>query len=49
MWGELPQPIQEQLFECAVVLGHQGEPDEMLREQLAKYLHDHHERTRPSK
>ena len=48
LWGELPQPIQEQLFECAVVLGHQGEPDEMLREQLAKYLHDHHERTRPS-
>ena len=48
MWGELPQPIQEQLFECAVVLGHQDERDEMLREQLAKFLHDHHERTRPS-
>jgi hypothetical protein len=48
LWGELPQPIQEQLFECAVVLGHQGERDEMLREQLAKFLHDHHERTRPS-
>ena len=47
LWGELPQPIQEQLFECAVVLGHQGERDEMLREQLAKFLHDHHERTRP--
>jgi hypothetical protein len=47
LWGELPQPIQEQLFDCAVVLGHQGERDEMLREQLAKFLHDHHERTRP--
>jgi hypothetical protein len=47
LWGELPQPIQEQLFECAVVLGHQSERDEMLREQLAKFLHDHHERTRP--
>jgi hypothetical protein len=48
LWGELPQPIQEQLFECAIVLGHQGERDEMLREQLAKFLHDHHERPRPS-
>jgi hypothetical protein len=48
LWGELPQPVQEQLFECAVVLGHQRERDEMLREQLAKFLHDHHERTRPS-
>ncbi|HEY4856185.1 MAG TPA: hypothetical protein VIH98_05845 [Xanthobacteraceae bacterium] len=48
LWGELPQPIQEQLFECAVVLGHQDERDEMLREQLAKFLHVHHERTRPS-
>jgi hypothetical protein len=27
------------------VLGHQGEQDESLREQLAKFLHDHHERT----
>ena len=24
---------------------HQGEQDESLREQLAKFLHDHHERT----
>jgi hypothetical protein len=48
LWGELPQGVQEQLFECAVVLGHQGERDEMLREQLAKFLHDHHERTRPN-
>lgn len=44
-WGELPQPVQEQLYERAVVLGHQTERDEMLREQLAKFLHDHHSRT----
>jgi hypothetical protein len=45
LWGDLPQPVQEQLFERAVVLGHRGEQDEMLREQLAKFLHDHHKRT----
>jgi len=37
--------IQERLFERAVVLGHHSERDEMLREQLAKFLHDHHRRT----
>jgi hypothetical protein len=45
LWGDLPQPIQEQMFERAVLLGHRGERDEMLREQLAKFLHDHHKRT----
>jgi glucose-6-phosphate-specific signal transduction histidine kinase len=45
LWGELPQELQQQLFERAVLLGHQGEQDESLREQLAKFLHDHHERT----
>jgi hypothetical protein len=45
IWGDLPQPIQEQLFERAVLLGHRSERDEMLREQLAKFLHDHHKRT----
>jgi hypothetical protein len=44
-WGDLPQAMQERLFERAVVLGHQSERDEMLREQLAKFLHDHHSRT----
>jgi hypothetical protein len=48
VWAELPQPIQEKLFEHAVVTGHQTEADESLREQLAKYLHDHHRRTRPT-
>src|SRR5262249_60069818 len=45
LWSDLPVPIQEHLFERAVVLGHRKESDEMLREQLAKFLHDHHKRT----
>jgi len=45
LWAELPQPVQEKLFEHAVVAGHRGERDESLREQLAKFLHDRHERT----
>ena len=46
-WAQLPQPVQEKLFEAAVVLGHQTERDESLREQLARFLHDHHKRTVP--
>jgi hypothetical protein len=45
LWSTLPQELQHTLFERAVVLGHQGEGDESLREQLAKFLHDHHART----
>ena len=45
LWSELPQDLQHTLFERAVVLGHQSERDESLREQLAKFLHDHHART----
>ena len=45
LWAELPQTIQEKLFEHAVVIGHRGERDESLREQLAKFLHDRHART----
>ena len=45
LWGELPAAIQEKLFEHAVVIGHQGERDESLREQLARFLHDRHPRT----
>ncbi len=44
LWAQLPQELQHALFERAVVLGHRGEPDESLREQLAKFLHDHHAR-----
>jgi len=46
LWSKLPQDLQQLLFERAVVLGHRGEQDESLREQLAKFLHDHHARTR---
>jgi hypothetical protein len=45
LWSELPHELQHTLFERAVVLGHKGERDESLREQLAKFLHDHHART----
>ena len=45
LWSELPQELQQTLFERAVVLGHKTERDESLREQLAKFLHDHHVRT----
>lgn len=45
LWSELPQELQQVLFERAVVLGHQREQDESLREQLAKFLHEHHART----
>jgi hypothetical protein len=45
LWSELPHDLQHILFEQAVVLGHKGERDESLREQLAKFLHDHHART----
>jgi glucose-6-phosphate-specific signal transduction histidine kinase len=45
LWSELPQEWQHELFERAVLLGHKAESDESLREQLAAFLHDHHERT----
>ena len=47
LWSNWPQELQHTLFERAVVLGHKGERDESLREQLAKFLHDHHARTLP--
>jgi hypothetical protein len=46
LWSNLPPTLQETLFERAVILGHRSECDESLREQLAKFLHDHHPRTR---
>ena len=45
LWGDLPQEIQQTIFESAVVAGHQTERDESLREQLAVFLHDRHPRT----
>jgi len=45
LWSELPREMQERLFERAVLCGHKSERDESLREQLAQFLHDRHERT----
>jgi hypothetical protein len=45
LWSELPQEVQQSLFERAVLLGHKTERDESLREQLAQFLHANHERT----
>jgi hypothetical protein len=44
-WGELPQEVQQTLFEAAVIAGHHTERDESLREQLTKFLHEKHPRT----
>lgn len=44
-WSDLPQEVQHDLFERAVMLGHEGERDESLREELALFLHHHHRRT----
>jgi hypothetical protein len=46
LWSDLPQELQQTLFERAVALGRNGERDETLREHLAKFLHEHHTRTR---
>ena len=45
LWSDLPPDIQQRLFEQAVLAGHKSERDESLREQLAQFLHVHHERT----
>ena len=44
VWADLPQDVQQKLFEHAVSAGRSGD-GEHLRERLAKFLHDHHERT----
>lgn len=44
-WSAVPPDLQQQLFEEAVLLGHRGERDESLREELARFLHEHHART----
>jgi len=45
LWSDMPAELQQTLFERAVLLGHQSERDESLREQLAKFLHVRHDRT----
>lgn len=44
-WAELPQGVQHDLFEQAVLAAHQQARDQSMREQLALFLHDHHPRT----
>jgi hypothetical protein len=44
-WGELPQEVQQALFEKAVMAGHRTDMGVSLREQLATFLHDIHPRT----
>jgi hypothetical protein len=44
VWAGLPQDIQQKLFEQAVLAGHGGHEDD-LRQRLARFLHDHHQRT----
>jgi hypothetical protein len=44
VWAGLPQDVQQTLFEQAVLI-QQGGNEENLRERLAKFLHDHHQRT----
>jgi hypothetical protein len=43
--SDLPKPMRQALFERALVRGHPTERDEDLREQLAPFLQEHHERT----
>jgi len=43
-WGELPQGIQQRIYEHAVGAGC-ADDDPLFREQLAVYLHNHHPRT----
>lgn len=44
VWSGLPQDIQQKLFEQAVLTAGSAD-EEDLRERLAKFLHDHHQRT----
>ncbi|MGP0088919.1 MAG: hypothetical protein ACLPKB_03005 [Xanthobacteraceae bacterium] len=46
-WGDLPHDIQHELFEEAIKLGHRGEPDESLREELARFLHERRKHAPP--
>jgi hypothetical protein len=42
LWSELPRDIQERLFEKTVEIAlREGD----VRENLARFLHDHHPRT----
>ena len=40
LWAELPELVQQKLFEHAVVAGHHSERYESLRQELARFLHE---------
>lgn len=49
LWSRMPQPMQQKIFERAVRFGDDTESPENLRTQLAKFLHDNHERTKSAR
>lgn len=42
LWMNMPQALQQGIFERAVRFGHRSMADESLREQLARFLHNNH-------
>ncbi len=46
-WAGLPQEIQKQIFEAAVAVGAADIKENLIREQIALFLHEHHPRTEP--
>jgi hypothetical protein len=46
-WNDLPTPIQRQLFEHAVAMGEAGQTAQ-LKEQIARFLHNHKDDERES-
>lgn len=46
-WNAIPRDVQRQIFERASALG-SPEGGFGLRQELALFLHDHHERTAPA-
>jgi hypothetical protein len=46
-WNDLPTPTQRQLFEHAVAMGEAGQTVQ-LKEQIARFLHEHKDDERES-
>lgn len=48
LWNDLPVDIQRRIFESAASVSAPGDADQ-LREELARFLHDHkdHDKARP--
>lgn len=45
LWSSFPQEVQQALFDAAASAGSQQLPPEIVREQLAVFLHERHPRT----